>query len=164
MCLWNYVCYNTQQQQLFYGPLSRTTRVSRYQKKHSPSWSFNLYQLLLSTTIHSILSVQITCLAIFYHNLFPCPLWSNSWSGALHLIFHTFLHSISVFFSQHMPIPLQPVAVVSILYHLYLVFLSTPYLELYLQQLRRPVFCSCRTTSVEHVASTATPLWQSRTV
>ena len=26
------------------------------------------------------------------------------------------------------------------------------------QQLRRPVFCSCRTTSVEHVASTATAL------
>jgi len=32
------------------------------------------------------------------------------------------------------------------------------------QQLRRPVFCSCRTTSVEHVASTATALWQSWTV
>jgi len=32
------------------------------------------------------------------------------------------------------------------------------------QQLRRPVFCSCRTTSVEHAASTATALWQSRTV
>jgi len=29
------------------------------------------------------------------------------WS--LHLVFHTFLHPISVFFSQHMPIPWQPV-------------------------------------------------------
>jgi len=59
---------------------------------HPPSWSSsNLYQLP-STTIHSILVVQITCLAIFLHNLFPCPLWSASWSGALHLIFHTFLH------------------------------------------------------------------------
>jgi len=77
---------------------------------HPPSWSSsNLYQLLPSTTIHSILIVQITCLAIFLHNLFPCPLWSISWSGALHLIFHTFLHLISVFFSQHMPIPSQPV-------------------------------------------------------
>ena len=28
---------------------------------------------------------------------------------ALHLIFHTFLRPISVFFSQHMPIPSQPV-------------------------------------------------------
>ena len=77
---------------------------------HPPSWSSsNLYQLLPSTTIHSILPVQITCLAIFLHNLFPCPLWSTSWSGVLHLIFHTFLHPISVFFLQHIPIPSQPV-------------------------------------------------------
>jgi len=59
--------------------------------------------------IHSILPVQIMCLAIFLHNPSPCPLWSTSWSGALHLIFHIFLHPISVFFSQHMPIPSQPV-------------------------------------------------------
>jgi len=33
---------------------------------HPPSWSSsNLYQLLPSTTIHNILLVQITCLAIF---------------------------------------------------------------------------------------------------
>jgi len=66
---------------------------------HPPSWSSSgLYLLLPSTTIHSILPVQMTCLAIFWHNLFPCPFWSTSWSGALHLIFHTFLHPISVFF------------------------------------------------------------------
>jgi len=41
----------------------------------------NLYQLLPSTTIHSILPVQITCLTIFLHNFSPCPLWSTSWSG-----------------------------------------------------------------------------------
>jgi len=47
-------------------------------------------------------------------HLFAQPLstsflvWSNSWSGALHLIFHTFLHPISVFFSQHMTIPSHP--------------------------------------------------------
>ena len=77
---------------------------------HPPSWSSsNLYQLLPSTTIHSILLVQITCLAIFLHNLFTCSLWSTSWSGALHLIFHTFLYPNSVFFSQHIPIPSQPV-------------------------------------------------------
>ena len=81
---------------------------------HPPTiWSSsNLYQLIPSTMIHSILPVQITCLAIFLHNLPPCPLWCISWSGALHLIFHTFLHSISVFFSQHMPIPSQPVLLV----------------------------------------------------
>jgi len=78
---------------------------------HPPSWSpSNLYQLLPSTTINSILPVQIPCLAIFMHNLSPCPLWSTSWSGALlHLIFHAFLHLISLFFSQQMPIPSQPV-------------------------------------------------------
>jgi len=78
--------------------------------------------------IHSILAVQITCLAIFLHNLSTCPLWPTSWSGAIHLIFHTFLHPISVFFSQHMPIPSQPVL---LQYHLFLVFLLTSYLELY---------------------------------
>ena len=79
---------------------------------HPPSCSSsNLYQLLPSTMIHSILLVQITCLAIFLHNLFSCPLWYPSWSGALHLIFHSFLHPVSVFFSQHMPIPSQPVLV-----------------------------------------------------
>jgi len=77
---------------------------------HPPSWSSsNLYQLLPSTTIHSILLVQITCLAIFLHNRFLCPFLSTSWSGALHLIFHTFLYPVSVFFLQHMPIPSQPV-------------------------------------------------------
>jgi len=45
--------------------------------------SSRLYQLLPPTTIHSILLVQITCLAIFLRNLFPCPLWPTSWSGAL---------------------------------------------------------------------------------
>ena len=67
----------TSQQQPFYGPLSRTTRVSRYEKKHSPMHppsrpSSNLYQLLPSTTIYRILPVPITCLAIFLHNLSPC--------------------------------------------------------------------------------------------
>jgi len=78
----------------------------------------NLYQLLPSTMIHSILHVQITCLAIFLHNLSPRPVWSTSWSGALCLIFHTLLHPVSVFFSQHMPIPATCFAVVSRSYHL----------------------------------------------
>ena len=69
---------------------------------HPPSWSSsNLYQRLPFTTIHSILPVQFTCLAIFLHNLPPSRLWSTLWSGAFHLILHTFLHQLSVFFSQH---------------------------------------------------------------
>jgi len=88
---------------------------------HPPSWSSSkLYQLLPSTMIHSILHVQITCVAIFLHNLSPCSFWSTSWSGALHLIFHTFLHPVSVFFRN------------TCSYHRNLVFLSTLYLELYL--------------------------------
>jgi len=72
---------------------------------HPPSWaSPSLYQLLPSTTIHSIL--RLNCML---GNLFAQRLSTSSWSGALHLIFHTFLHPISVFFSQHMPIPSQPV-------------------------------------------------------
>jgi len=74
---------------------------------HPPSWSgwssSSLYQRLPSTMIHRILLVQITCLAISLHNLFPCPLWSTSWSGALHLLFHTFLHPISDFFCSTCP-------------------------------------------------------------
>ena len=100
---------------------------------HPPSWpSSNLYQLLPSTTIHSILLVQITCLAIFLHNLFTCLLWSTSWSGALHLIFHTCLHPMNqcLLFAAHAYTIATCFAVVSILYHLFLVFLSTPYLEL----------------------------------
>ena len=57
-------------------PFNRTTQVGRYQKKtftHShPSWSSDiLYQLPPSTTIHSILFVQFTCLTDLFHNLFP---------------------------------------------------------------------------------------------
>ena len=62
---------------------------------HSPSWSSsNLYQLLPSTTIHRLASslFNFTYLTIFLHNCPPSPLWSASWSGALHFIFHTFLY------------------------------------------------------------------------
>jgi len=72
----------------FYGALSGTTR---YQKKRSPILIINLpYQLLPSTTIDSILPVQFTCLTVFLHNLSPSPLWSTSWSGALHFTLHIY--------------------------------------------------------------------------
>jgi len=109
--------------QLFYCPLSRTNQLSQYQKKHSPtylSWSLsNIYHLLPSTTIHSILLVQFACLTIFLHNLSPSALLTTSWSGALHLILHTFLHPISVCFSQHMLAACFGVG--PRLYHLFLV-------------------------------------------
>jgi len=67
------------------------------------------YLLSPSTMIHGILSVQSSCFTVFFHNLSPSFLWSTSWPGTLHFILHTFLHTIIIFFSQHMPIPLQPV-------------------------------------------------------
>ena len=51
------------------------------------------------------------CLTVFFHNLFPTFLWSTSWPSTLHFILHIFLHPITVFFLQHMPIPSQPVLV-----------------------------------------------------
>jgi len=68
--------------------LSGTTRVSRYQKKHSPTHLVINHPYLLppSTTIHGILPVQFTCLTVFFHNLSPSFLWSTSWPGTLHFI------------------------------------------------------------------------------
>ena len=109
----------------FNGPLSGTTRVGRYQKKHSPThthpvravplWQLSflllytdsLYQLPPSTTIYSILRVQFTCLTVLFHNFCPGSLSSSSWSGALHFILHAFLHPVIICFSQHVPIPSQ---------------------------------------------------------
>ena len=39
----------------------------------------------------------------------PSHLKSTSWSGTIYIRLHTFLHSIIVFFSQHMSNPSQPV-------------------------------------------------------
>jgi len=85
--------------------LSGTTRVSQYQKKtftHSHlSWSSVIpYLLPPSVTIHGILPIKFTCLTVFFHNLCPSFLWSASWPVTLHLILHTFLHSV-VLFLQH---------------------------------------------------------------
>jgi len=55
--------------------LSGTTRVSRYQKKHSPTTLIMVinhpYLLSPSTTIHGILCIQSTCSTVFFHNLSP---------------------------------------------------------------------------------------------
>jgi len=75
-----------------------------------PSWSSDiLYQLPPFTTIHSILCVQFTCLTVLFNNLSLGLLWSFSWSWTLYFILHAFLHPVIIFFSQHMPIPTQPV-------------------------------------------------------
>ena len=71
--------------------------MSRYQRKHSPTRHPDHHPIFISF-FHLPRSIANYVIG---NNLFPCPLWSTSWSGALHLIFHTFLHPISVFFSQH---------------------------------------------------------------
>ena len=68
-----------------------------------------LYLLPPFTTIHGILFVHFSCLTILSDNLCTGPLWSSSWSWTLNFILHTFLHPIIIIFSQHMPIPTQPV-------------------------------------------------------
>jgi len=67
-----------------------------------PLW-FIKYPSLLppSTAIHGILPIQFTCFRVFFHNLSPSFLCSTSWPGTLHFILHTFLHSIIIFFLQH---------------------------------------------------------------
>jgi len=104
--------------------LSGTTRVSRYQKKHSPTHTHRGLQssllLSLSTTIHGILPIQSTCFTVFFHNLSPSFLWSTSWPGSLHFILHTFLHPIIISFSQHMPILSGLVSIMIISIFLYL--------------------------------------------
>ena len=66
----------------------------------------------------------------FLHNLSAHSLWSASWSGALHLItysLHFFTQSVSSF-RNTCPYHHSPK-----IYQLFLVLLSTPYLELYLR-------------------------------
>jgi len=122
-----------QQQQLSYGPLSGTTRVSRYQKKRSPTHHpdhpilislFHLPQSIASS-LFELLAWQSFC-TTSVHVLFGLPLGlepSTSYS------IHFFTQSLSSFRNHTIA---TCFAVVSILYHLFLVFLSTPYLELYL--------------------------------
>ena len=51
-----------------------------------------------STTIHGILPVQSTHLTIFFHNLSPSFLWSNSWPGtSTSYSIHFFTQSLSSF-------------------------------------------------------------------
>ena len=90
--------------QPFYGPLSGTTRVSRYQKKHSPNHHhdhhpifisfFHLPRSIASSLFNYVLG-NLFAQPLSFHVLFGLPLGLDS--GALHLIFYTFLHPISVF-------------------------------------------------------------------
>jgi len=132
-------CPHTTQQQPFYGHLSGTTRVSRYQKEHSPThrpdhpvficffhlpWSgaSSLFKLHACLLLGSLFAYALSMSSLIYLLV---------WSPPPHipyislpnqcLLFATHAHTIATCF-----------AVVSILYHLCLAYLSTRYLELYL--------------------------------
>ena len=65
-----------------------------------------LYQLPLSTMIHSMLLVQFVWSTVLFHNLSPGPLWSSSWPGTVYFILHTFLCTVinsSSFFHNTCP-------------------------------------------------------------
>ena len=87
---------------------SRPVPEETFTHSHPSCSSDILYQLPPSATIHSILLVQFACLTVLFHIPFPGPLRSSSWSGALYFILHAFLHSVVIIFSQHLPMPSQP--------------------------------------------------------
>jgi len=134
------VCCMTVEQQCnnksFYGPLSGTTQVSQYQKKHSPTHHpdhhpifISFFQLPRSTASSSfkLRAWQSFC-TISLYVLFGLPLGLEPFTS---YYIHFFAQSVSSFRNKCHTIA-TCFAVESTLYHPFLVFLSTPYLELYL--------------------------------
>jgi len=78
--------HNTQQrkqQQSFYGPLSGTTRASRYQKKHSPTHHPD----------HHIIFISFFCpLRSIAFSLFKLHAWQSFCTTSLYIIFGLPLH------------------------------------------------------------------------
>ena len=121
---WNTGCKTTTQQP-FYGPLSGTTRVSQYQKKHSPTHHPDHHPVFIScfhlprsiaSSLFKLHAWQSFCTTSFYV-LFGLPLGLEpSTSYSVHFFtkwvffFAAFAHTIATCF-----------AVVSILYYLFLV-------------------------------------------
>jgi len=104
----------TKQQNPFYGPVSGTTRVSQYQKKHSPTHHpdhhpvfisfFHLLRSIASSLFNYVLG-NLFCTTSL-HILFGLPLGlepSTSYS------IHFFTQSVSSFTTHAQLIPLQPV-------------------------------------------------------
>jgi len=129
--LWTWVQTTTQQQQQpFYGPLSRTTRVSWNQKKHSPTHHPDHHPIFISC-VHIPRSIA--------SSLFKLCAWQSFCTTSLHVLFGLpglplgpYISSPNqcLLFAAHAHTIAACFAAVSILYHLFLVFLSTPYLEL----------------------------------
>jgi len=67
-----------QQQRSFYGPLSGTTRVSQYQKKHSPNHHLDHHPAFLSL-FHLLRSIA--------SSLFKLRAWQSFCTTSLHVLF-----------------------------------------------------------------------------
>jgi len=94
--------------QPFNGLLFGTYRVGRYQKKHSPTHTHPDHRASFIIFLHLQRSMA-SSLTVLLDNLSPGPLWSSPWPSTFHFILHAFLHPIIIIFSQHVPIPTQPV-------------------------------------------------------
>ena len=101
-----------QQQQPFNGRLSGTTRVGRYQKKHSPAHTHPGQRTSFITFLYLQRSMA--------SSLFSLHAWQSSRTTSFQVLFglepstsysilHAFLYPIIIIFSQNMPIPTQPV-------------------------------------------------------
>jgi len=122
-----------QHQQSLYGPLSVTTRVSRYQKKHSPTQHPDHHRNFISCfyLLRSIASSLFKLRA--WRSLAQPPSTSASvyllvWSLPPHNPYISLPNHYLLL--QHAHTIATCFAVISRLYHLFLVFLLTPYLDL----------------------------------
>ena len=103
-----------QQQRPFNGLWSGTTRVGRYQKKHSPTHTHQDHCASFITFLHLQRSMASSLFNLrawqsSRTTSFQGLLWTSHWSWTLNFMLHTFLHPAIVIFSQHMTVPAQPV-------------------------------------------------------
>jgi len=96
--------------QLFYGSLSTTTRVSRYQKKHSPTYTYPDHQSSFVSFLHLLQSIASSHSVYMLDSRFAQPFkifiglplgLAPSTSYSIHFF------TQSLFFSQHVPILLH---------------------------------------------------------
>jgi len=113
---------DTQHQQPFYGPLSGTTRVSRYQKKHSPTHHPDHHPIIISF-IHLSRSIASSLFKVRAWQSFAQPLSMSSlvyllaWSPPPYIPYISSPNQCLLFAAHAHTIP-TCFAVVSISYHL----------------------------------------------
>jgi len=87
--------------------LSRTNRVSHYQKKHSTTDMYPDHQSLFICFLQLLRSMASSLSHLRAWRSFCTTavslLWSTSWPGTLNFILHTFIHPIIVFFRSTCP-------------------------------------------------------------